>query len=144
LPSSQHCVFATAGRDKLVKVWQLEGAAFVYKITISRQLPITSIAFTCDKEQRLTCLAIGEENGQISIHVLDVATLKLVTSMDIDMAICPSKTVTRLAWRPQSTENAAADCSQLAIASADSSVRVTRVRWESACKHDGSGDFGGL
>ena len=142
--SAQSCFFATAGRDKLVKVWQLEGAKFVLTTSISRQLPITSIAFTCDREQRLACLAVGEEDGQISIHVLNDLTLELVASTDIDVAVCPSKAVTRLAWRPAGAEHADADAdaddSQLAVASADSSVRIMQVGWESICRHNGSGD----
>jgi elongator complex protein 2 len=126
----------------MAKVWQLEGTAFMCRTTISRQLPITSIAFTCGKDPRLASLAVGEENGQISIHVLDVVTLKLVTSIDIDVAICPSKAVTRMAWRPEDAEHGDADMkgSQLAVASADSSVRVMYVRWESACSQNGSRD----
>lgn len=126
------CFFVTAGRDKLVKVWQLDGTTFVFRSSISRQLPITSIAFTCDEKQRLASLAVGEENGQISIHVLDASTLKLAASMGIDVAICPSKAVTRLAWRPKIAENDCMDGSQLAVASADSSVRIMHIRWESA------------
>jgi elongator complex protein 2 len=140
--SNQHYFFATAGRDKMAKVWQLEGTAFVCRTTISRQLPITSIAFTCGKDPRLATLAVGEENGQISIHVLDVITLKLVTSMDIDVAICPSKAVTRMAWRPEEVGHGDADMkkSQLAVASADSSVRIMHVKWELACSPNGSLD----
>ena len=138
--SPQNCFFATAGRDKLVKVWQLESTNFVFRTSISRQLPITSIAFTCDKGQRLASLAVGEENGQISVHLFDVFTLKLVASVDIDVAVCPSKAVTRLAWRPTVAEQADVDGCQLAVASADSSVRVMHIRWESVCSNNGGGD----
>ena len=131
--SAQSCFFATAGRDKVVKVWQLEGTKFVLRTSVSRQLPVTSIAFTCNKEQRLACLAVGQEDGQISIHVLENLTVKLVASTDIDVAVCPSKAVTRLAWRPAGAEHAddGADGSQLAVASADSSVRIIQIGWES-------------
>jgi elongator complex protein 2 len=136
-PSGQNCFFATAGRDKLVKLWQLEGTTFIVRTTISRQFPITSIDFVCDKVQRLASLAVGEENGKVSIHVFDVLSLKLVASMDIDEAICPSKAVTRLAWRPQVPGSTDACGSQLAVASADASVRVMHVKWECACRQFG-------
>jgi elongator complex protein 2 len=138
------CFFATAGRDKLVKLWQLEDTTFVVRTSVSRESPITSIDLTCDREQRWACLAIGEENGQISIHILHASTLELAASMDIDVASCPSKAVTRLAWRPEVVERADVDGSQLAAASADSSVRIINVRWQSACNYDASNDISGL
>jgi elongator complex protein 2 len=134
------CFFATAGRDKLVKLWQLEETAFVVRTSISRQYPVTSIDLTSDRDQRVACLAVGEENGQISVHILRPSTLEVAASMDIDVASCPSKAVTRLAWRPEVAERADVDGSQLAVASADSSVRIITVRWQTACNCDAGGD----
>jgi elongator complex protein 2 len=123
-----------------VKLWQLEETAFVVRTSISRQNPVTSIDFISDRDQRVACLAVGEENGQISIHILQPSTLEVAASMDIDVANCPSKAVTRLAWRPEVAERADVDGSQLAVASADSSVRIITVRWQTACNCDAGSD----
>ncbi len=149
LPSEEHCVFATAGRDKAVKTWQRQqqegGQEFVCKSTISRQSPITAIVFSAlSQDQKLACLAVGEETGQISIHVVDVGSLGVVKAWDLEEVMCPSKAVTRLAWRPRKEEKGGLaslqgngdeyKAAQLAVGSADASLRIMRIEWERECR----------
>ena len=140
LPSSEHCVFATAGRDKLVKIWQRQEGdehEFFCKTTIMRQSPITAIAFSAvGKDQRRAAMAVGEETGQISIHVFDAERLEVLKSWEVKEAMCPSKAVMRLSWRPwEDKKNNGSgedigEASQLAVGSADASLRIMRITWD--------------
>ena len=135
-PVSGNTFFATAGRDKLVKVWRLfkdlSQQKFEPTETISRRSAVTAIAFTCDQEEKLACLVVGEEDGLISFHVFDLQNgPSLKKSWDMD-EFSMAKTVTRLQWRPKRQDKANQPHTQLAIAVADGSIQVLRVDWETA------------
>jgi elongator complex protein 2 len=134
--------FATAGRDKTVKIWtpvdEKEGG-FVCKTTISRPSPVTAIDFYDSRNEDHVCLAVGEESGKLSYHIIrvyaggahDATHLELVKSIEVEERMCPSKAVTRLAWRPGALQQQRGDdMSELAVASADSSLRILSVDWQ--------------
>jgi elongator complex protein 2 len=137
--------FATAGRDKSIKIFardESKEGQFVLAQTIVRSAPVTAIATTSVSTDhgRRVVLAVGEESGAISVHVLDESQgLKLLRSEKLSEAVCPSKAVHRLAWRPWHEERDNADESTspgkcLAIAAADSSLRVLRVNIDSLAR----------
>ncbi|KIV85166.1 hypothetical protein PV11_00896 [Exophiala sideris] len=134
LENGRQPTFASAGRDKVVKVWAAdpnsENVEFVCKAQITRKTAVTALSV-------LSCggryvLAAGEDDGTISLHLLkcdDNFENVQVTSANVDGHFCPSKTINRLAWRPMNTNHD--KVGQLAIASADGSVRILRVDWSS-------------
>ncbi|OKL56929.1 hypothetical protein UA08_07894 [Talaromyces atroroseus] len=154
--SSRQAIFATAGRDKCVKIWreaaespemegkEKEGNTFECISTITLRTSITAVSFhsvvTATTDSLTFLLAIGEETGQISVHKLVVAattaTAELVVGLD--KSVSPSKSVTRLVWRPGSSSRFRKDKGLsdegrgegsilLASASEDSSMRIYRV-----------------
>ncbi|KAI0201115.1 WD40-repeat-containing domain protein [Astrocystis sublimbata] len=124
-------VFATAGRDKSVKIWrrgekeEVEGAAaasIACIATITETHPVTAIDFLArpNKEGQLV-LAVGTEAGKISIHYLDPTSLAASSSFALQPELCLARPVVQLAWRPQT------DSTELAVAGSDGSLRVYRI-----------------
>ncbi|KIW71115.1 hypothetical protein PV04_03320 [Phialophora macrospora] len=112
-------------------------------------------------------LAAGQDDGAISLHVIVMARAAVLDpelpvdgegtpvsrksvdgdgltvstrSVDVPRDLCPSRAVTRLAWRPSSWSSAAGErggyvgsstgarpAGELAVASADGSVRILRI-----------------
>ena len=133
-PVSRHTFFATAGRDKLVKLWQLvsEGPhqKFVLADTITRNSAVTAISFTYERHGKLACLAVGEEDGLMSFHVFSLQeSVSMLNSWDMDTVCCPAKAVTRIQWRPKFDYETDEEGTQLAVAAADGSVRVLWIDW---------------
>lgn len=73
VPGQQQRVFATAGRDKQVKVWvrKIDDAPFELATTVADEQPVTAVDFLprINKEQKLV-LVIGNEAGRIRICTL--------------------------------------------------------------------------
>ncbi|KAK4054542.1 Elongator subunit elp2 [Microbotryomycetes sp. JL201] len=119
--------FATASRDKTVKVWSIKSSTSNGKVscsaTISLNEAATSIACTRAGDQHV--LAVGLENGQIRLlsavvgsdrgQWSDVATL--------DAHIAHVRTVTALDFCP-TQDDVASGTVRLASASEDRSVRI--------------------
>ncbi|PGG97870.1 elongator complex protein 2 [Blastomyces parvus] len=133
--SSGPRVFATAGRDKTVKLWrqeQEEGqeVSFTCKSTVSFTSPVTAIDFLSEVVggDRFY-LAVGLDTGKISIHAFAIDGLgEVQEAMALPALECPSKGITQLAWRPVGAEGKGADEGyKLAVASEDSSVRVFKI-----------------
>ena len=125
-PQSERPVFATAGRDKSVKIWQLDGDTFVCKSTIATKTSVTAVAFMTQAEAGFLYLAVGEETGEISIHAVASSTLETKHVTTVDKRMSPSKTISELAWRPRRSAHSdtASVKFQLAVASEDSALRV--------------------
>jgi len=67
-------VFATAGRDKQVKIWAKDGDNWQHKATIPEESPITAIDFPNTLSGEKTYLAVGLETGICKIYLLDLQT----------------------------------------------------------------------
>lgn len=72
---SEHPMFATAGRDKQVRVWSTAvdesgKLDFVQTATIPSDTPVTAVDFLPKQVDGKFILAMGTENGQISLHVV--------------------------------------------------------------------------
>lgn len=66
-------LFATAGRDKQVKIWVRDeaSAGFVHKATITEEGPVTAIDFLdAETGDGQVCLAVGMETGHFKIYSL--------------------------------------------------------------------------
>lgn len=133
--ASQPRLFATASRDKNIKIWQFSDPdldqdskiTVTLVATISRSTTITAVDFSPPSTSGDThfTLAAGEEGGQISLHKFSPVGTWDVESQDLESRSCPSKTVTRLAWRPGKKPEGDKSC--LAVASADCSIRLLRI-----------------
>lgn len=130
-------VFATASRDKSVKIWELDGSTCVCKTTLPKSNPVTAVDFLPTTVNKELCLAVGEDSGQISVHVLSLESLSETCQRCFPKRDCPSKTITQLSWRPcASTQQNDVEFPlngnsraifELAVASEDSSVRIYSV-----------------
>jgi elongator complex protein 2 len=74
-PSSNR-VFATAGREKSVKIWakdEVKGASFTCRATIAEEHPVTAIDFpNIALEDGSVYLAVGTEAGRVNLYSVDL------------------------------------------------------------------------
>jgi elongator complex protein 2 len=129
-------VFATAGRDKSVKLWVLEDGACVCKASIAKSSPVTAVDFLPQVVNGQLYLAVGEDSGLMSLHALDPQTLsETKTGFSVPKRECPSKAVTQLSWCPterlrqqgREEEVDRKPTFELAVTSEDSSVRIYSI-----------------
>lgn len=119
----QAAAFATAGRDKMLQVWQIREASLVRVAAVAAGGPVTAVAFLPRMVNGAVILAYGLENGSIAVLRLSGEDLQVQeTASVIDKCEAPARAVMRLAWRPG--EHGA----QLAAASEDCSVRIYGVQ----------------
>ncbi|KAK4632063.1 Elongator complex protein 2 [Fulvia fulva] len=126
-PVTCNYTFATAGRDKSIKIWQFADGKADCVATIATAAPVTTVAFDPVIGQDTLRIAFGDDTGRIGLALLDAATLKVLQRNDIDARLTHCKTVTALRWRPVgNTDDASSTSSkaQLASASDDMSVRI--------------------
>lgn len=130
-------IFSTAGRDKNAKIWRVEDGQFVCKTTISVSRPVTAIAFLPTTIEDSLCLAIGEDNGQISFRGVAVNSMEVQDdgSSSIPKLECPSAAITQLSWCPIAEKKSDGHLNgasskkvfELAVASEDSSMRIYTI-----------------
>jgi elongator complex protein 2 len=82
-------VFATAGRDKQVKLWtkDQDSTGFIHKITISEENPVTAMDFLDSSVGDLVYLAIGTETGQLKIYSLAIKQEFVATEVSLTYAM---------------------------------------------------------
>lgn len=119
-PVTEKPVFATAGRDKSVKIWRLEESQFTCQSTISLSSSVTAISFLPGVQTDSFLLAVGEDSGRLSVHQVICDSLETKHLVTLDKTVSPSKSITQLAWRPSID----ASRLELAVASEDASARV--------------------
>jgi elongator complex protein 2 len=127
---------------------------FTLSASIARSSPVTAIAARGCKSstsRSTSVLAAGQDDGTVSLHVITMVPdsdglTVLKKSVDVSRELCPSRAVTRLAWRPRPRrlrhwlseadegesegegEGKGEDRSaELAVGSADGSVRILRI-----------------
>ncbi|KAI2643517.1 WD40-repeat-containing domain protein [Xylaria nigripes] len=118
-------IFATAGRDKAVKIWRQGEAGISCVTTIQEAHPVTAIDFKpqANKDGRFA-LAVGTETGKISLYTIDPTSLAVSSSSTLRPELCLARPVLQLAWRPGAD---AEDSSKLAVAGEDGTLRVYRI-----------------
>lgn len=118
-------VFATAGRDKVVKIWRLEGSSAQCVTTLTAPTSATAVAMSLmPTDSTSLCVAVGCENGAIQVATLDCASLEVKRTQALAQSVCPTAGVNRLCWRPQGNLQLNM---RLAIASDDHSVRILGI-----------------
>ncbi|KAI3324975.1 elongator complex protein [Xylariaceae sp. AK1471] len=121
-PSTDSVVFATAGRDKAVKIWRRDSDTISCITTITETHPVTAIDFLPrPNNDGQFVVAVGTEAGKISIYSLDPMSLAVSSNFALRPELCLTKPILQLAWKPQ------ADTSELAVAGDDNSLRVYRI-----------------
>jgi elongator complex protein 2 len=127
-PTTTERVFATAGRDKSVKIWQKTEDTFACKTTITLTSAVSAVAFLPTPYKNNFILAAGEDSGVISIHRIDIENLEAQHIVTIDPLIAPSKTITQLSWRPVPVADVDNRTRfELAVASEDTSTRIYAI-----------------
>lgn len=108
--------FATASRDKTVKIWHYKAKSWAAKHTIKLGEAATSVAVTRD------VLAVGTESGAIEVYSAGEQEPRLLISIPAEQR--HAGPVNRLAFRPDSGEGTL----RLASAGSDRAVRVFEIR----------------
>ncbi|KAJ5675914.1 Elongator complex protein 2 [Penicillium macrosclerotiorum] len=127
-PNKTERIFATAGRDKSVKIWQKTDNTFTCKSIVALTSAVSAIAFLPSPYKNSFILAAGEDSGSVSVHGIAVDSLEAQHIVTIDQSIAPSRAITQLSWRPVSpTEVENRDCFELAVASEDTSTRIYAI-----------------
>ncbi|KAI9746512.1 MAG: hypothetical protein M1818_000225 [Claussenomyces sp. TS43310] len=130
--------FATAGRDKQVRLWSecsAEPKEFACQNSITEEAAITAVDFAdAVSEGGRAYLAVGMETGRFAVYVINLSDMAVVRRHQVDSSLCPSRSVTQLAWRPSNMRDTAADAkmeerdTELAVASEDCSLRIYSLR----------------
>jgi elongator complex protein 2 len=119
-------VFATAGRDKLVKVWVRKGGAGSFELgkAVTLEHPVTALDFVPElMQESVSLLAVGTEAGKVLVLILKVngGEVEVVSTLAVRPELCLPKAVLQLAWRPAREGQTG---KELAIAGEDGSLRI--------------------
>ncbi|KAI9772883.1 MAG: hypothetical protein M1840_008765 [Geoglossum simile] len=133
--------FATAGRDKSVKIWSVKEALFGLNQTIASPVSVTAVDFLGTMVCGQLYLAFGTEAGGIHVYRSEPIDLTFTNTLVFDSSIAPSMAITQLSWRqeqPTVTPNASngenevvaeqsAKTYKLAVSSEDTSLRIYSI-----------------
>lgn len=130
-------MFATAGRDKQVKVWvrRGEGEQFELGKTVAEDHPVTALDFVPEAapQDGLFRLAVGTEAGKLLVLSLKVESdgeVAVASTLSVALELCLPKAVLQLAWRPAREGQEEAERErELAIAGEDGSLRIYKFKW---------------
>ncbi|THH12633.1 hypothetical protein EW146_g7516 [Bondarzewia mesenterica] len=119
--------FATASRDKTVKIWHPKGETrnqWASATTLKLQDAATALAFTPDNKEK-QILAIGLETGEFVIYRSSQPD-DWIVSLCIKPGIAHLDHIYQLAWRPEEhTEQ-----KHLASCSEDGTLRILKIQFE--------------
>ncbi|KAK3721559.1 Elongator subunit elp2 [Vermiconidia calcicola] len=124
-PKDLGYVFATAGRDKAVRVWRLADGKAECVRTETTNAAVTAVAFSMKLDASNVTLAFGTEEGNVHIVRLDADSLGVLSSAMLDQKTVPSGAVNALRWRPIHHDSSDTIQGQIAVASDDASERRT-------------------
>lgn len=79
-PTEVGVVFATAGRDKTVKIWEVEGEIFNLRLTMTVASPVTAVDIAPMPLNGCLLLAAGTEMGEIFFYHVDNLTWSIKQS----------------------------------------------------------------
>ncbi|KAK1835421.1 WD40-repeat-containing domain protein [Podospora conica] len=123
-------VFATAGRDKMVKVWvrREEGGKFVLGLAVAQEHAVTALDFAAGGEEGRMVLAVGTEAGRLVVLVLKMSgegEVVVEETVEVPRELWLPRAVMQLAWRPTRAEGGKGR--ELAVAGEDGSLRIYDV-----------------
>lgn len=82
-PTSVPC-FATAGRDKQVKIWTRDDSGFTHNVSIPEDSPVTAVDFLDTVVgEGILYLAVGTEQGLFKIYSLDTKNNFSITARNL-------------------------------------------------------------
>ncbi|KPV74938.1 uncharacterized protein RHOBADRAFT_44457 [Rhodotorula graminis WP1] len=123
--ASDASFFATASRDKTVKVWAQEGASWTSVATLKFEDACTSVAASFDEDKRMHVLAVGLESGEIHLFTATPDSLSSWTPLaKLTSSVAHVLAVTTLAFCPRRPSSSML---RLASGSDDHSVRIFDV-----------------
>jgi elongator complex protein 2 len=115
-------IFATAGRDKAVKLWKLQDDKFELAETFAFDSPVTAVDILPELHDGNMIIASGLENGSVYFTIV---SLNMQDTKTIAMgAACATKTITKLAWMQMNGGSGA----KLALSSEDQALRIIDVK----------------
>jgi len=124
-------VFATAGRDKLVKIWvsgKEEGEGFGLGLALSQEHPVTALDFwPAPRADGTLLLAVGTETGRLfvlSVKVGEDGVVTVTETVQLRHELCLPKAVMQLAWRLVKEKEGK---KELAVAGEDGSLRIYTI-----------------
>ena len=77
-------VFATAGRDKMVKVWSISSRSTECTTTILAASSVTTVDICSRPSQKGMVVATGTETGSITLHILQSPNWKVKQKFELD------------------------------------------------------------
>ncbi|KAF8974286.1 WD40-repeat-containing domain protein [Flammula alnicola] len=121
--SAEGDIFATASRDKTVKIWRKVDDNWKAVNTIKTSQPATAVAFALE-DGRKRLLAIGLENGEILIYSgTSTSAGEWHLHETIGSRLAHVDHIHRMAWRPSTS-----GYDELATCSEDGTLRILRVQ----------------
>ncbi|PMB67808.1 Elongator complex protein 2 [Beauveria bassiana] len=121
-------IFATAGRDKQIRLWRGQANAegrieFAQAAVVSTGVPVTAVDFLprAVGGQDRYVLAFGTETGRVGTYLVSADGAE-ATEQPLPAHMHLPKTVLQLAWRPWQQGSSAT--AELAVAGEDSSLRL--------------------
>ncbi|KAL5487931.1 ELP2_1 [Sanghuangporus weigelae] len=125
-------IFVTASRDKTVKIWHvhdLSSKKQTPRHTIKLKEAATAVALTEASPDGRRLLAIGTENGEISIYDgLKETPEKWTQQVCLGKSIAHLGQIHRMSWRPRRQDGEIVSGYQLATCSEDGTLRIIRIR----------------
>ncbi|KAG5716522.1 putative elongator complex protein 2 [Termitomyces sp. T112] len=123
--ASEGDVFATASRDKTVKIWEQQQAnKWIAVYTIKTSSPATAVAFAPGGTHHRRRLAIGLETGEIFVYsALTTSTAPWHLDTTIPSRLAHIDHIHRLAWQPT---NSGAP-TRLASCSEDGTLKISNI-----------------
>jgi elongator complex protein 2 len=115
--------FMTAGRDKSVKIWQINDTEVLLKGSVAAGAAVTSVACSGQLHQDHVLFAFGTENGEVGVGKVASDAIDKAEVTMLKAEIVPAKTVNQIVWRPGRGE----DAQQMAVVSDDTSLRLYNV-----------------
>jgi elongator complex protein 2 len=115
--------FMTAGRDKSVKIWQINDSEVLLKGSVAAEAAVTAVACSGQLHQDQVLFAFGTEHGEVGIGKVASDAMDKAEVTMLKAEIVPAKTVNQIVWRP----GRGADVQQMAVVSDDTSLRLYNV-----------------
>ena len=77
-------VFATAGRDKTVKIWRINEKGTECTTTMAAAASVTAVDISSRLLKNNMVIAIGSETGNITLHILQLANWTVMQTFKLD------------------------------------------------------------